>query len=48
MAMTIEGTDGKTILSHEAQGNDNVIKLCNTCLRTLHQFPLLSEWRPFS
>jgi len=26
MVMTIEGTDVKTILSHEAQGNDNVIK----------------------
>ena len=38
MVMTIEGTDVKTILSHETQGNDNVINLCNTRLRTLINF----------
>lgn len=48
MVMTIEGTDVNPIVSHEAQENDNVINLCNTCLRTLHQFPLLFEWRPTS
>lgn len=42
MVITIEGTDLKTILSHEAEGKDNVINPYNTCLRTLHQFPLLS------
>lgn len=46
MVMTTEGVNVKPILSHEAQGNDSIIiNLCNTCLRTLHQFPLLFEWR---
>lgn len=47
MVMKIEGTDVKTICSHEMRGNDNVMNLCNTCLRTLNQF-LLFERRPTS
>lgn len=41
MVMTIEWTYEKFILSYKAQGNDNVINLYNTRLRTAYQFPLL-------
>lgn len=44
MVMTIEWTDEKFILSYKAQGNDNVINLYNTHLRTAYQFLCYLEY----